>query len=149
MSEPDQPSTRLDMERHLILTMIIGNLDHPERSVTDIWHPPMSADGRQVRVVEEIEGLVRKVWMQAAPPKPPRFRAPYPSEDPVEHRRLENARADVLLQSRLRLRGALETVPYSDAAFDVFPSSVHEDLRRIRDLLKEILGGGFALSSEP
>ena len=149
MTERDDRLTRLDAERFLLLTMIVANVDNPERSVTDIWHPPMTADGRQVKIVLELEGVVRKVWMQSAPPKPPRFRAPYPSEDPAEHRRLENARADALLQGRLRLRGALETVLYSDAAFEVFPSAAHEDLRRIRDLLKEIGGGGFAHSTEP
>ena len=78
MTEPNDAWTRLAAERHALLVLIVGNLEHPERSVTDIWHPPMTADGRQVRIVEELESLVRKVWMQSAPPKPPRFRAPFP-----------------------------------------------------------------------
>jgi len=149
MADQDDSLTRLDAEHQLVLMMIVGALENPERSVADIWHPPMTADGRQVKIVLELESLVRKVWLQSAPPKPPRFRAPYPSEDPDEHRRLENARADVLLEGRSRLRAALVQVQYSNAAFEVFPSSMHEDLRRIRDLLKEIGGDGFALSAEP
>src|SRR5215831_20874145 len=130
MSPEPEDSPRLDAERHLLLMMIIWNLENPKRSVTEIWHPPMTSDGRQISVASEVERLVRKVWTQSVPPKPPRFRSPLPSEDPVEHRRLENARADVLLESRARFRFALEQILYSDAAFETFPALVHGDLRR-------------------
>jgi len=138
-----------DAQRHLLLMMIIWEIEMPGKSVAEIWAPPMTADGRQLKLALDLEAVLRDIWNRYIPPKPPPFRMPGPIDDPVEHRRLENARADVMLESRSRYRHALEQLLDSDGVFRVFPEAAHPDLRRARALLADITGEGFATYTAP
>ena len=111
-----------------------------EPIVPKYWNPPMTSNGQEIRAAMEIEHICRGLWKGYAPPKPPPFRTPGPSEDPVEWRRLEDARVDELEQRRRQLRRAITSIAESDDAFSLLPPATHESLRRLRELALSIPG---------
>ena len=128
----------------MLMYLVIASIDDRlEGTLAEVWHPPMTADGREMRAALEIEKVVRELCGDFLPKKPPPFRPPGPHDDPIEHTRLQNARVATYAELRQPLLGALLMIEESDAAFTVFPKEAHERLRRIRTLLSEIGSEGM------
>jgi hypothetical protein len=145
--ERHDDSRRKEAERYreMLLWQIVDNLDSERSSVADRWSPPMTAAGRHIMIAREIEARLRALWATFSPSAPPPFRAPYPDENLADHALSEAvARSDAKYNRRNRLKFSLKQIVESEDAFALFPVEAHDELRRLRNLLAQVVEESLA-----
>ena len=112
-SNNDSRRAMLELEREMLLFMIVDDLEMASRCVVkDWWSPPMTSSGRHVTLARELERRIRSFWTSFAPA---------PGKD------------------RSLARNSLRRILTSDDAFRLFPVAAHDELRRIELLLGHVL----------